>query len=109
MKKLTDEQIEIELAKLDEQVEIEIAKPKDSSLVKLSNVLKDVSDDGIEFTFKKVEGEIEIGWKFKYAKDGEYYGDYIVTSDLTEEEIGEAVGLLFGQLCWCLDALNGVE
>ena len=76
---------------------------------KLTDVLKDVSNDGIEFAFKKADGGIRIGWKFKYAKNDAYYGDYIECSDMTEEEIGEATGLLFGQLCGCLDALNGVE
>ena len=76
----------------------------------LITVLNEVSDDGIEFTLKENDGKIRIGWKFKYLKDENYYGDYIETNPhITGDDIGEAVSLLFGQLCGFLDALKGVE
>ena len=73
----------------------------------LRNILNDTSNKSVEFLIKETEGIITLGWRFKYIKDGNYYGDYIEISQYsTGDDIGEAVSLLFGQLHSCLDALN---
>lgn len=73
----------------------------------LRNILNDTSNKSVEFLIKETEGIITLGWRLKYIKDGNYYGDYIEISQYsTGDDIGEAVSLLFGQLHSCLDALN---
>lgn len=73
----------------------------------LLRILYALSSHSVTFVLKEWQGKISLGWKFHYKKDGNQYGDYaIIEYDSSGDDIGEAIKVLFTQMCSTLEALN---